>query len=181
MKRKKFLHGISVLLCLGAVLMLFRITPLRAAPEEETVTPESLATPHLAILTPPGISDEIAPVTPAPTDGAGQASAEALNSAEAAKQTAQPTREAFVEQVEVDVGFRFSDFLQILCYVVYGLAAALLFLGIVRALFLLVLHRELYPSRKERQRRKAEKERKKPIDTDIKPEDHDVRQDTWNS
>lgn len=175
--------------------------PTKAPTKVPTATPAPTKTtpPKLELLTPPGLSAEIDIATPGgetPAEGSADleisASPEASATGEAGgslevtpSPSEQSTQIAHVEQVEIDPGFRTSDFIQILCYIVYGLAGLLLLAGILRVFILLVFKKDIFPSRKERQKAKEAKARReamkenKLIQTDVSPEEFDVQKDTW--
>ena len=102
-----------------------------------------------------------------------------------AEMTSTP-RVEHVEQVELDVGFRMSDFIEILCWIAYALAGTFLLFGLARIAILMLLKVDILPSKKEREKAKAEKLRKeaekenKIIQTDISQEDYQIHKDDWN-
>lgn len=141
--------------------------------------------PKLELLTPPGVTAPAA-TTPAdvpPTEDTGFEE-EIIPGA-----TFEPTptpRVEHIEQVEMDAGFQLSDFIEILCWVAYTLAGTFLLFGLARIAILMLLKRDILPSKKEREKAKAEKLRKaaekehKIIETDISREEYQLHKDDWN-
>lgn len=149
-------------------------------------TPAPTTPPKLEILTPPALSAEIEEVTPS---GSVQPDVSAPTGEVVPDGTDSPTpthHVEHVEQVEIDPGFRMSDFIGILCYIVYGLAGLILLLGLVRIAILLIFKKDILPSKKERLKAKEEKERQdaikrqKMIETAVTSEEYNIRKDDWN-
>ena len=135
--------------------------------------------PKLELLTPPGVT---ATTEVLPTEDAGF---EELLPGETFVPTPTP-RVEHIEQVEIDAGFQLSDFIEILCWIMYTLAGTFLLFGLARIAILMLLKRDILPSKKEREKAKAERLRKaadkehKIIETDISQEEYQIHKDDWN-
>ena len=160
-------------------------TPTLAPVVTPKPTPAPTTPPKLGILTPPALSAEIEVATPSGSQQPGETDETAASTDSVEMLT--PTHQVeHVEQIELDPGFRLSDFIGILCYIVYGLAGFVLLLGIVRIAILLIFKKDILPSKKERQKAKEEKERQEAIQrqptiqTDVTEDEYNIHKDDWN-
>lgn len=161
-------------------------TSVPTSSRKPTWTPKPVSTtpPKLEILTPPALTAgaDAAPPTQSqlPDTTAG------LVSPSGTIALAPTNQVEHVDQVEIDPGFRMSDFIGILCHIAYVLAGIILLVGIVRAVILLVFKKDILPSKKERLKEKEKKaqqaaiQRQETIQTDVTPEEFDIHQDDWN-
>ncbi len=162
-------------------------TPTATPVPTPTPTPVPTTPPKLNLLTPPPLSEGVVsdPSTAKPEGDEPEAD-QATELPDDQTALPVPSQESHIEQVEIDPGFGLSDFIQIVCYVLYGLAAFLLLFGVVRILILLLLKKDILPSRKERKQAKAEKQRQKAmkqhpmIQTGVSSDEYTIHKDDWN-
>ena len=129
-----------------------------------TAVPEATTPPTLGKLTPPPVSGSAGKTTE--TDG---------REVVVTDVPATGTRAQNVAALEENTTYRLSDFIQTLCYIAYGLAGALLLIGVIRILWLLIFKKDIVPP--------AEKEKKKKksrLNKDINSGDMDMKQDGWS-